>query len=242
MKTYLYFLSFLGFSFIANAQQNLFNIPSGDITPHKKLFYQHQFNVYDYKLESKSHLVYGLGKGWDAGVNLVGSGVGFKPTWELLQNEQVKNGNLFPVLMGTLQKQFVISEKLEINIGTQMGINISGKLSNQRLNHFTYLLNNWHITHKFRIVSGLFKSNKFYTGNANTFGVLGGFEWHLSKKLYAVGDWVSGRNDASVAVLGGVYNLSKRIQICAGWQLPNPKTPKTMALVIELNLQGWDIE
>ena len=40
MKTYLYFLSFLGFSLITNAQQNLFNIPSGDITPHKKLFYQ----------------------------------------------------------------------------------------------------------------------------------------------------------------------------------------------------------
>ena len=54
------------------AQQNLFNIPSGDITPKNKFFYQHQLNFYAVnELESKSHVVYGVGKGWDLGINFV---------------------------------------------------------------------------------------------------------------------------------------------------------------------------
>ena len=31
---------------VVQAQQNLFNIPSGDITQKGKIFYQNQFNVY----------------------------------------------------------------------------------------------------------------------------------------------------------------------------------------------------
>jgi hypothetical protein len=38
-----------------------------------------------------------------------------------------------------------------------------------------------------------------------------------------------------------MYNLTKRIQLCAGWQIPNPNTPKPMGVVLELNIMGWDI-
>ncbi|MFM7853174.1 MAG: hypothetical protein ACKO96_14940, partial [Flammeovirgaceae bacterium] len=39
---------FIFFCAIAsNAQQNLFNIPSGDITRQGKFFYQHQLNIYN---------------------------------------------------------------------------------------------------------------------------------------------------------------------------------------------------
>jgi hypothetical protein len=39
------------------AQQNLFNIPSADITPKGKVFYQHQINLYSDRFESKGHFV-----------------------------------------------------------------------------------------------------------------------------------------------------------------------------------------
>lgn len=56
----------------ANAQQNLFNIHSGDITQKGNLFYQYQLNFYSLnELERKPHLLVGLGNGWDAGLNLV---------------------------------------------------------------------------------------------------------------------------------------------------------------------------
>ena len=83
LMVYRFSLAIL-FAFIFNTsfgQQNLFNIPSGDITSSKKVFYQHQLNVYSDKMESKAHFVYGLGKGWDAGINLVGKGLLYSPEW-----------------------------------------------------------------------------------------------------------------------------------------------------------------
>ena len=89
------------------AQQNLFNIPSGDITPKGKLFYQHQINTYRNKFESKGHFVYGLGKGWDVGANLVGTGAYFNPNWKPIYNNDFSRGQaLTPTLMATWQIVF----------------------------------------------------------------------------------------------------------------------------------------
>ena len=81
-----------------------------------------------------------------------------------------------------------------------------------------------------------------FVGTGNTRGVLLGYEYKLSKRWYLMGDWISGRNDAAVAVIGGMFNVSKKVQVCAGWLLPNPNTPKPMGLVLELNLLGWELE
>jgi hypothetical protein len=56
-------------TYVLHAQQNLFNIPSGDITPTGEWFYQHQLNFYEVDdLETKSHFVYGIADGWDIGI------------------------------------------------------------------------------------------------------------------------------------------------------------------------------
>ncbi|TAF47366.1 MAG: hypothetical protein EAZ51_09200 [Sphingobacteriales bacterium] len=235
---------FFTFLFLQNtiyAQQNLFNIPSGDITEHKKFFYQHQFNVYEDKLESKAHVVYGLGKGWDAGINIVGKGIYFGPNWRALYNDNPDKGAVYPIAMATVQKQFVISHDWQINAGAQAGWNLSNKIQNKQLNHFSYLIGSYHINNGSKLVGGFYNTNKMFVGQGNTFGVMGGYECKIAKRWYLMGDWVSGNNDASVSVLGGMYNLSKRIQVCAGWLLPNPNTPKPMGVVIELNLLGWDL-
>lgn len=224
-------------------QQNLFNIPSGDITIKGKAFYQHQFNLYNDKLESKAHFIYGLGKGWDAGMNLVGKGVYFSPDWRLLHNDDPKKGALYPILMGSLQKQFKLSELWDINIGSQVGYNLSKKVQNKEINFFVYSVGVYHFMKgASRIVGGIYQTNRMYVGQGNTFGVMFGSELRLSKRWSVMGDWVSGNNDSSVGVLGGMYNLTRRIQLCAGWQIPNPNTPKNMGLVLELNIMGWDIE
>ncbi|MFY7964952.1 MAG: hypothetical protein ACOVO1_08650 [Chitinophagaceae bacterium] len=227
---------------IGFAQQNLFNIPSGDITNEKKIFYQHQLNVYSNKLESKAHLVYGLGKGWDAGVNLVGKGFYFEPNWRLLHNDNPTKGSVYPVLMGTVQKQFHLSEHFDFNLGSQVGFNLSSKVQNKELNYYAYGIGVYHFMHNTsRIVGGVYKTNKMFVGQGNTLGGMLGYELKLSKKWYLMGDWVSGNNDGSVTVIGGMYNASKRLQICSGWQIPNPNTPKPTGLVLELNLMGWDL-
>jgi hypothetical protein len=223
------------------AQQNLFNIPSGDITNSKKIFYQHQLNVYNVKLESKAHLVYGLGKGWDIGANLVGKGVYFSPDWRLMHNDDPNKGALYPILMATIQKQFKISEHFDLNAGGQIGWNLSNEVENKELNYFSYIIGTYHFQKSSRIIAGFYQTNQMFVGNGNTFGLMAGYEIKLLKRWYLMGDWVSGNNDASVMVLGAMYNVTKRFQICAGWQIPNPNTPKPMGLVLEINLMGWDI-
>lgn len=223
-------------------QQNLFNIPSGDITHNKKFFYQHQFNVYNNKLESKAHLVYGLGKGWDAGVNLVGKGVYFSPDWRVMHNDNPEKGALYPILMGTVQKQLSFSDKVKLNLGTQVGYNLSSNISNKTVNYFAYGIGSYYIMQgKSKLAGGFYQTNQEFVGQGNTFGVLLGYEIKVAKNWYLMGDWVSGNNDASVAVIGLVYNLTKRIQLCGGWQIPNPNTPKPMGVVLELNILGWDL-
>lgn len=223
------------------AQQNLFNIPSGDITNKKKFFYQHQLNVYDKKVESKAHFVYGLGKGWDVGVNIVGKGLYFSPEWRVLHNDNPLQGALYPIAMGTVQKQFRLTEKWNLNLGTQMGFNLSNIISNKELNHFSYALGIWHFSKGSRIVGGVYNTNQMFVGSGNTVGVMIGTELKLNKKFYLMGDWISGRNDAGVSVLGGMYNISKRIQLCGGWQIPNLNSVKPQGFVFEINILGWDL-
>ncbi|MFY8003498.1 MAG: hypothetical protein ACOVNR_01595 [Chitinophagaceae bacterium] len=236
LVTFYLFSSVIGYS-----QQNLFNIPSGDITDTKKGFYQHQLNVYSNKVESKAHFVYGLGKGWDAGVNLVGKGAYFTKDWRLLHNDNPTKGAVYPILMGTLQKQFNINKRFDINLGTQFGSNLSNKINSKVANYFLYGLGVYYFNkRKSRVVGGVYKTNEMFVGTGNTAGMMLGYEIKLAKRWYLMGDWVSGNNDASVAVLGGMYNLSKRVQLCAGWQVPNANTPKPQALVLEINILGWD--
>lgn len=223
-----------------SAQQNLFNIPSGDITPAKKWFYQHQFNVYSNKLESKGHFVYGLGKGWDAGVNLVGKGAYFSPEWQALYNSDERKGAVYPVLMFTGQKQWRLSDKVAVNLGTQVGANLSSSLRKKELNYFHYGLTAIQPKPWLKLVGGAYYSNAMFLGAGNRAGAMLGFEAHVWNGVYVMGDWMSGNNDAGVGVIGGMYQVSKRFQLCGGYALPNPRTPKPRAVVVELNFYGWD--
>lgn len=227
---------------ILKGQQNLFNIPSGDITKSGSYFYQHQLNVYSNKLESKAHFVYGLGNGWDGGINLVGKGVYFTPEWRMLHNDNPDEGSLYPILMGTIQRQFNLADNVDFNLGTQIGYNVSNKLMNKEINYFAYAMGIYHFMNKkSRVVGGIYQSNQEFVGHGNTTGIMLGYEIKIAERWYLMGDWMSGNNDAAVAVIGGMYNASKRLQLCAGWQIPNPDTPKPEGLVLEVNLLGWDL-
>lgn len=221
------------------AQQNLFNIPSGDITPKNKVFYQHQINLYSSKFESKSHFVYGLGKGWDVGVNLVGTGAMFRPDWKLLQNDVRSQGAVYPVVLATLQKQFVLSDRININVGTQAGTNLTHFADRKTFAQFTYGLASYHFGPGRRVVAGPYVTNSALVGPGNHAGVMMGYEWKLTDKWYLMGDWLSGRNDTGVGVLGAMFWPGKHVQLCGGLLLANPNTPKPNGFVLEVNILGW---
>lgn len=162
------FFVFLTIVFQANAQQNLFNISSGDITTKNKFFYQHQINLYPSNFESKGHFVYGLGKGWDVGANLVGKEFYFRPDWEFSSNDNARRGAVYPLLMLTAQKQFNLLDSFDLNFGSQTGFNVSDELANKELAFFNYMLGVFYfMDKKSRVVGGLYHTNRMFAGEGN---------------------------------------------------------------------------
>ena len=129
---------------------------------------------------------------------------------------------------------------MDINVGSQAGVNLSTTTSNKELNYFLYGIGVYHFMHnKSRLVGGVYQTNRMLGGGGKGVGVVFGDEVEISRRYCVMGDWVSGNNDGSVSVIGGMVNVSRRVQLCAGWQIPNPETPKPQGLVLELNVMGW---
>jgi hypothetical protein len=225
------------------AQQNLFNIPSADITPKGKFFYQHQLNFYQLnELESKSHVVYGIGKGWDLGVNFVDLPLQFGQGQVVSFNDNSKRKPLYPLLMFTLQKQIVLKkELLFLNIGTQIGPNLSNEIANKKIAAMNYALLRWQPSKKGYLIAGPYHTNDVFVGGSpqNHVGIMVGYEYKLSEKWILMGDFISGDHKKSQMVIGGGYNASPKLQLFLGALFAFPNRKLENGVVLEINWYGW---
>ncbi|AYA38705.1 hypothetical protein D3Y59_17600 [Hymenobacter oligotrophus] len=227
----------------AQAQQNLFNIPAGDLTPRGKVFFQHQTNVYDlHTFESKNHFVYGLGSGFEVGLNAVNIkfNLARRNAPLTLRDGRDPNYPLKPLLQLTGQKFFYLTEHLKTSIGTQVGLNPVRFRPRRQLTHFSY--NTWVYEPRrhWKLVAGPYLTDVGSVGPGNRVGVLAGFEVPVHRRLLVMGDFVSGRHAAAVSVLGVNFLATQRLQLCAGALLPNPGSGNRAGVVFELNLLGYD--
>ncbi len=243
MQKYIQTSFFLFISVVCSAQQNLFNIPSGDITPAKKLFYQQQFNFYQIdELESKSHFVYGLGKGWDAGLNFIDLPLKINDQKILSFNDNSNRKPLYPLLMASLQKQWQIASHWQINLGIQAGPNLSNNINNKKIAYFNYAVVRWSPLDKAHLLAGSYYTNNVFVGGPpeRQIGFMAGYEYKLSKKLLLMGDFISGHHKKSQTVIGAGYTFGNRIQLFLGGLLAFPNRALQNGLVVELNWYGWD--
>lgn len=177
------------------AQQNLFNSPSGSMTPKGKFFYQHQLNIYNpNKLASKQHFVYGLGSNWEIGMNLLNvnikPGVRNAPLFDLNYNDRTES--LGPIVAITGQKLFQLSKHWQTSIGTQVGLNLVTNGTAPQPTHYTYSLLIWQPKYHWRFVGGVYQSDWRLIGPGNSRGIMLGYEVPLSKNFYLMGDFISG--------------------------------------------------
>lgn len=226
------------------SQQNLFNIPSGDITPKKKWFFQHQTNFYQpWELEMKNHFVYGLGAGFDIGVNIINIPFDFrsKQIMPFNSNPYSTTTPLSPLLLFTAQKQFHVTKTLDFNFGTQAGINLA-RYDLVKPVFFNYALFSAHLFDRLKLVFGGYHTLRYKAGDGSLGGIMLGFELQIHDKFIIMGDFLSGTNGLGNTVIGGTWNVSKRVQLCLGALLPNLGTQNKPGVVFELNLLGWDLE
>lgn len=226
----------------ANAQQNLFNIPSGQITPEGGFFFQQQLNVDgSKKFAAKSHFVFGLGGGWEVGVNAVNFYFQADGDRQYVNFDYEKERYpLNPLLLGTAQKALKLRNDLSVNFGTQYGANLSRNLNEKRNTHFTYSLINFHPTPGASLIAGGYLSDKNFLGDGRNYGILLGYEFPIIEdRLFAMGDFISGHHSQGNSVIGLMYRVEKGFEFCVGALIPNPGNEERLALVLELNIYNF---
>lgn len=222
---------------MAFAQQNFFNVPASEVTPKKKIFFQQQFNLFTYRIQSNSHFCYGLGKGFEVGFNVSHIGKNFesKPRWEI--NYSNVNYPFSPLLLATAQYKLDVYKNFGFSVGTQSGFNIASRIQNKRFTTFTYGNLYYYNHHKhIKFTFGGFYADQNFLGK-NTLGVMAGFEVPIvAHKLHLMGDFISGNHPMGASVVGFNVFFSRFISLCAGPIIPNPTSQNSWGGVIELNI------
>ena len=117
-----YFFLFLFYSFYSlKSQQNFINVPSAEVTKKNKLFFQQQININEI-IQSNSTLDFGLDKGFEIGVNVLG--LNFSDKQKLfLKNDTSDTDPYNPLIMVNGLKYFKLSQNTGIACGAQLGLN-----------------------------------------------------------------------------------------------------------------------
>lgn len=58
----------------------------------------------------------------------------------------------------------------------------------------------------------------------------------VCQEISLFADWIFGDSPNSVSVLGGMYDVTKGVQLCLGYLIPNSGSPEGKGLVVELNI------
>ncbi len=228
----LFIISLFGIPIFA--QQNFINVPSAEITANRKLFFQQQININEL-FQSNSTLDYGLGKGWEIGVNVLGLNYNEKQK-SFLKNDENDRDPYNPLFMLNAQKGFEISDKFTTTIGTQFGINydFDEKKGNAGL-LYGNLKTKEFLVNEGVLVTGLYYNSKHYGGTGNRIGAWVGMELPISHKFHFLVESVIGSNAISYSSLAIVYYPIKRMPVTFGFQLPNTKN-NAKSFVFELTI------
>lgn len=232
MKKILFTLSFLIFVHVKSfGQQNFFNIPSSDITLKNKLFYQQQLNFYRSNFNLNTTFSYGLGKGYEIGLNF--NGIDFEKNQLFANNSSAP---YFPFYLINGQKEFKLNAHLTNSFGFQTGIHSKTKWGSYLYHNYKFLDEEIGI----KIVAGLYYSsnNYFGAGKRGFENDIIGFQMGIEKaifpdKLYLQGDFLGGKNSFSETILGFAYKITPHWVISSGYQIPNTKN-NPYGLIFEL--------
>ncbi len=205
------------------SQQNLFNVPSTDITSEGQFFFQQQFNIGAAVGNSNTTVDYGLGNNWEVGINIFN--VDLYPA----------NNQQNPHFLFNFQKAFDITKSYKVSFGTQTGITLPIYRSLVEFPSLTYVNNAFDLDKWGKLYLGGYYANNAYAGSGNSLGVMTGFDFPIMKgKIHLMGDWMTGNNAVGVAVVGAVFYMSRQWQLSFGAQLPSPESHNDYGMVFEI--------
>lgn len=222
------------------AQQNLFNVPSSDITVKGKIFFQQQFNISDGILISNSTFSYGLGKEAEIGINVIGLGVNVgSGNSFFLTHSNINQSPVYPFYTVNAQKAFQLSEKVKLTIGTQTGLSAGLHFGSYSYSNAVFTVPKW----RTKLIIGIYGSTDSFFGpqERNVFfkGLEGiGFQVGveqpiLEDKLFLIVENISGRHSLAESTIGGAWRFTKNWVMSVGYQFSNPNSQTIDEWVLE---------
>lgn len=187
------------------AQQNLFNIPSSEITKAGEVYIQEQVNLTPSSLQSNLTVVKGLGHGWEVGGDFF--------------NWFPFNPGTAPSLLLNAQKVVAPRPYFQVGLGTQMGLTLptGGRTADPVYFNYLNLVGVAPRTGA-RLVVGGYHANARYIGEGHGSVMLGVDVPFAHRRGHLIVDWLTGNHPGSVAVLGGSFNPTERFALSLGYQ------------------------
>jgi hypothetical protein len=222
-------------------QQNLFNVPTSDITERHKLFYQQQLNFTDGLIQFNTTFSYGLGKNMEAGLNVIGLNVNTTSSGPFfLTNGNTAAPPVYPFYTFNFQKAFPLNDIFKVALGTQAGWSV-------QMNFGTYIYSNM-VTIlpriKTKIITGLYWGSDSFLGpedrsfllpTKSTLGSQIGLEQPiLNEKVFLIAENISGKHTLGETSLGAAWRFTDHWVWSMAYQFPNPSGNSSKALVVEL--------
>lgn len=207
----------------ACAQQNLFNVPSAELTKTKHLFVQEQINC-NSVLESNTTLSAGLTKNLEAGINL------FNATLYSFKADDPASFSGTDLLVN-VQYALCNTERYFVSAGTQSGVNVG----NGSFSTSDYIINSFRFHDRFKVIGGAYTTNPLMQADHPAGGFLGGFDLAVVRnKLNMTADIIAGNNTMSVWVAGFTWFIRSNRALSFGYQHPSFTTNNPSGVVLEL--------
>ncbi|MDX2189763.1 MAG: hypothetical protein SFY32_07855 [Bacteroidota bacterium] len=239
-----FLLIIIGYFYEIKAQQSFFNIPNSHITEKNEFFFQQQSNFSKNIYQFNQTLCFGLGSGFEIGVNQFG--ISLAPSHQslrLVSNFEISSPALYPFYMLNAQKAFHLNKHMEIASGFQFGGNVSD------LNHFNsgiYAFTNYALkidASKTWFAGGVYYANENYFGKGDRLilnspiGIQFGIEqFFIKHKLAIVLDYFSGLHDFGEGTIGLSYEATSHLNFSLGYQIPNMNSTSPQSIVFEITL------
>ncbi|MBY0386089.1 hypothetical protein K2X05_13100 [bacterium] len=211
------------FPISVHAQQSFFNAFSSDRTQTHNHFYQAQTNISNHNMILNNTYDYGINDSLELGLNWfdipVSSISGFQSDEEVLFNAQYF---------------YQANSTLQLSVGAQMGL-VHDSNFRDRYGQLIYVNSKWLFSDlKTKFVAGILKGNNYYLNSPGVLFQLGLETAILEKKLYFVTDYISGKTENSVGVIGFSYFLNHSLILSLGYQYPSYKSDNSYGAVMEL--------
>ncbi|MBY0405604.1 MAG: hypothetical protein K2X66_17005 [Cyanobacteria bacterium] len=209
----------------AFAQQTVFNVPSADITPEKKIFLQHESQFRPWQPGGfwlgTHYASYGIGHHTEIDTTLYNVS---KPA-----SKNITLGIGFKTAFPLFEKRFPERE-LKLTIGQMLPISLEGK----GVGNWSYGTLSGRLPKlKTRLTAGYSTGTKQIFGRTPV-GFIGAVEQPLTQRLSLITDWYSGTHGNGFLITGLSYAFPQDISLYAGFQIPNTNRSGKSGFVLEL--------